>query len=157
MIFFFFLLMANKGEAASKGTLNHVSRDPFFKIFYFKIRTADRRKKKKAFLNLRHPKEGKLKVLKERMRIGTSGKDEDKTQVWLTGHFMPMKQPALRRALNMQTSTPCSNPSARTGGTTEGQRALRADAAVSQQRSNSMYVIEIALPKNKNKNQSRAF
>lgn len=149
--------MANKGEAASKGTLNHVSRDPFFFKFYFKIRTADRRKKKKAFLNLRHPKEGKPKVLKERMRIGTSGKDEDKTRVWLTGHFMPMKQPALRRALNMQTSTPCSNPSAQTGGTTEGQRALRADAAISQQRSNSMYVIEIALPKNKNKNQSRAF
>lgn len=50
--------MANKGEAASKGTLNHVSRDPFFFKFYFKIRTADRRKKKEGIFKFKTSKGG---------------------------------------------------------------------------------------------------
>lgn len=44
------------------------------------------------------------------MCVGTSGKDGDRTWVWLAGLFDAPETAVLCRALNMQTSTTCLKP-----------------------------------------------
>lgn len=68
-------------EAASKGTQSRTSAHPLFLSIYFEIRP--KKKKKKRHFKLRHPrlKNNKTDVLKERMCIGTSGKDKDRVGV----------------------------------------------------------------------------
>lgn len=76
------------------------------------IRPGNRKRQTVLFKKKKLKTQSKKDVLKETMCVGTSGKHKDKTWVWLAGCFMPgggwghLKQ--LCRALNMQTSMPCS-------------------------------------------------
>lgn len=78
---------------------------PFYVPFLKKKKKKQTQKQKKRHFNLRHP--SKIKILKERMCFGTSGKDKDGTRGLAYWLFHAFETAVLCRGNNMQTSTPC--------------------------------------------------